>query len=82
MAAERPGIVRHGGARSQVKKHPVAGDRPPASVVKLHLNRLRSHEPGFSPNQFGSRGLEAIEMKLHLAFHHLSLARQDALSYR
>ena len=74
--------IRHGGARSKVKKDPITRDRPAASVVKVHLNRLRSHEPGFSSNQFRSGRLEAIEMKLNLALHHLSLAVQDALHIR
>ena len=37
--------LRHGGARSRVKKYPLTGDRPPASVAKLRFNFLRTHEP-------------------------------------
>src|SRR5215467_1702801 len=71
-----------GGARSQVEKHLITGDRPLAPFVKVDLNRLRTHEPGFPRDEFRSRSLEAIEMKLNLTLYHLSLAVQDAVHVR
>jgi len=66
-------------ARSQIEKHTITRDHPLASVGKAHLHRLRSHEPGFALDQFGSGRLEAIEVKLNLTLHHLSLAANTPL---
>ena len=66
-------------ARSQVEKHPITCNHPPAAFDKAYLNGFRSHKLGFTLNEFCSGSLEPVEMKLNLALHHLLLASQDAL---
>src|SRR5262245_290163 len=74
--------VRNGGARAQVEKNAITGDRSPPSVVQVDLNCPGRYKPGFPSNQIRSSGLEAIEVKLNLTLDHPSFAAQDALHLR